>query len=329
MLRLAALLGTGLMIAAFWAWSALAIYFSNLPGSTLRALLAAIFALSVPAAFALLPNRRRTALFFAACVGAILLWWQTISPSHDREWTTDVAVLPHSTIEGDLVTVHDIRNFDYRSPNDFDVRYYDKTFDLRKIETFYVVFSYWDNLETVAHTMLSFGFRGNDYLTVSAETRRERGEPQTALRGLFKQYEMIFILGDERDLLRLRSGFRGEEVYLYPTTATPQEARALFLDILEHVNRIYRQPEFYNTLRDNCTTSLLPHIDRIRPVRATQLERIRNGFGDAVAYRNGWIVSDLPFPETKRRHHINPYVENLTDARDYSRRIRPHLAQTR
>lgn len=183
-----------------------------------------------------------------------------------------------------------------------------------------------DNLEDVAHTLLSFGFRGDNYLTVSVETRPERDEPQSGLRGLFKQYEIIYFLGDERDLIRLRTNFRGEDVYLYPTTSTPEEVRILFMDIIEKVNSLAREPQFYNTLLHNCTTGLVTHARKIgRPPTLFDIRLLLNGQSDQMAYENGWIRATRSFAETKAFHHINKYLGGDSKAEEFSRKIRPHL----
>jgi len=307
-------------------WSALAIHFSNLPSQGFRTALAWVFVLGFGTAFAFINNRRRTALYLMAAFGIVLALWLMKLPSHDRDWDPFVAVLPSATIAGDLVTVRNIRNFEYRTAEDFTPRYYDKTFDLREIRTVDFIMAYWGPGEAITHTMLSFGFNGGEYLTVSVEIRPERGEPYTALGGLFKKYELIHILGDERDLIRLRTNFRNERVYLYPTRSPPEDVRTLFLDIIGRINEIAANPEFYNTLAQNCFTSLAPSIRKIRPPRPFDIRLLLNGYIDRMGYENGWIDSDDSFEVTRKRHHINQYVEGKPYAPNFSQLIRPHLA---
>jgi hypothetical protein len=159
------------------------------------------------------------------------------------------------------------------------------------------------------------------------ETRLERGGAQTGLGGLFKQYELIYVLGDERDLLHLRTNFRGEKVYLYPTIITPEQARIVFLDVIKKVNKLNDKPEFYNVITGNCTTSLVPHLAKVLPTQATCLQLLLNGDADAAAHRNGRIKSNVPFDEAKRLHHINQYVKDDPEAADFSKRIRPDLTR--
>jgi hypothetical protein len=306
-------------------WAVLAIRFSNLPGDGTRIAAAALFGGGFALAFLFLPRRRRTLVVFLVAFAGVAIWWKLIPASHDRDWIPSVAVLPHADMDGTRVTIHNVRNFQYRSATDFDIAYYDRTYDLDALETVDFVKSHWDKLEEVAHTMLSFGFKGGDRLAVSVETRLEKGEPQTAIRGLFKQYELIYVLADENDLIRLRTDFRGEDVYLYRTTSTPAEVRVLFLDIIEKVNDIYRRPQFYDTFTGNCTTSLVTHVAKIRPPERRQpwWRMLLNGHTDRMAYEGGWIPHEGTFEETRALHHINAYAKDGSGGESYSVRIRP------
>jgi Domain of unknown function (DUF4105) len=315
------------ILFGLWLWCTLAIRFSGLPGEILPFAVAGIFATGVPLAFIFLPDRKRTAYaVFILCVGIIVAWLQ-IKPSHDRDWVASVAKLPSVTFEGDQAKVRNIRNFDYKTEKDFSVRYYDKTFDLNKLESIDYILVYWDGNEAVAHAILSFGFSDGEYLSVSVETRVERGEPQSGLRGLFKQYETIYILGDEKDLLRLRTNYRKEDVFLYPTTTDPQIVRKMFNAIMERVNQIASKPEFYNTLSHSCFTSLASDFEKIIARRSFfDFRRIANGYSDEMLFENGWIDSKLSFEDTKRLHYVNQYVTADVDDENYSIKIRPHIA---
>ncbi|MHC4851490.1 MAG: Lnb N-terminal periplasmic domain-containing protein [Planctomycetota bacterium] len=311
-------------------WATLAIYFSNLPWPSVRFGLAALFAVSVVTAFAFLPGRLRTLTCYLGAFVIVAIWFLLIPASNERDWTPDVARAPHAEIEDNKVTLFDIRNFDYRSTTDFTPAYYDKTFDLDGLKRVDFILSSW-GVEGIVHTMLSFGFAGGDQLAVSIETRREQGESQTAIRGLFKQYELIYVLADERDLLRLRTNFRKEKVYVYPTNATPEQARALFLDILATVNRLHEEPQFYNTLCDNCTTGIVPHLRNIGLQQPFDIRLILNGLTDQLAIEAGWVNSSLPhktpqdMAKVREAHYVNPYAEATDSGEDYSKRIRAHF----
>lgn len=328
--RILRLFGVGaaaLLVAVLLTWSVLAIYYSNLPGPMLRATVAAIFGTGALAAFAFLPDRRRTGSWFLIAFTGILIWWHLIPPSNNRNWAPEYARTPYAEIDGNLVTVRNIRNFDYRSEEDFTIQYYDKTFDLNDLTSVDFALSYWDGNTRIAHFMVSFGFQDRDFLAVSAETRREIGEEWSAIGGFFKQYELALILADERDLLRLRTDIRKEDVYLYPTVLTPDEGRAIFLNIVRQANRLHHTPQFYNTITDNCMISLLPDFQSYRKSKDFDIRLLANGLSDQMAYENGMIASDLSFADMKRRYHANRYIENAPGAADYSRLIRPDLQQ--
>lgn len=173
----------------------------------------------------------------------------------------------YATINGEHVAIHNIRNFDYRSETDFTPRYYDKTFDLNKLDSVDIIASYWVG-EAIAHIIVSFGFAGTDFLAVSIETRRERNESYSPIAGFFKQYELFYVVADERDLLRLRTNYRKdppEDVYLYRIRPGPSaNRRRFFLDYVREINSLAQKPEFYSTLTTNCTTSVLTH-SRVNP----------------------------------------------------------------
>jgi len=190
----------GLAVAGATLWGALAIYYSGLPNEPLRLGLAMAFALGTLAAFLFLRNRRRALGGFALAFAALLIWWLSIEPSNQRDWQTEVAVLPYATRDGDRVTLHNVRNFDYRTEQDFVPRYDDRTFDLRELDAVDLIAVYWAG-DAIAHIMISFGFAG-DHVAFSIETRKEKGEAYSSLAGFFKQYELIYVVGDERDLIR-------------------------------------------------------------------------------------------------------------------------------
>ena len=205
------------------------------------------------------------------------------TPSNSRKWQSDVAVLPYATFDGDQVTLHNIRNFDYRTELDYTPHYYDKTFDLNELDEVDLIAVYWMG-DAIAHIMLSFGFAGRDYVTISIETRKEVGESYDTIRGFFRQYELIYIVGDERDLIRLRTNYRKnppEDVYLYRTAIPPANARRLFLDYLREINELKDHPAWYNTGTTNCTTNVYRHTHG-EPRRSPLLvedpaERLRAG----------------------------------------------------
>jgi len=308
-------------------WSSLAITYAGTSGDETRWAFGASFAIVFSAAFVCFPKRRWTMVCLLAASGAVFWWWSNLKPSHDRRWSQLSAILPKVKIDGDSAEVTDIRNFAYDSGGDFAIRYYDKTYDLTKLKTLDLIISYWGDGRRTAHSMLSFGFDDQEYLCVSVEARAEEDEEYSGIAGMFRKYELIYVLGDEADLLGSRIGPRKEQVYLYPTRCPPADVRKLFEQIAARVNQIAEAPEFYNTIADNCTTHLARSGRSIVPPNSFDYRLLLNGYADEMAYDNGWIDTDLPFAKTRQRHHINRYIIDEFDLRRLSRRIRPHLRQ--
>jgi hypothetical protein len=244
-------------------------------------------------------------------------------PSNDRDWVDEQRVLPRAEIQGDKVTIHNVRNARFFSYRDCLVEHYDKTYDLTKLKTVdFVMIPFADN-RAIAHTLLSFGFEGGDYVGVSVEVRLEKGESYNAAVGLLGQFELMYVVADERDLLPVRPEHRGVDVLLYPSTARPAQARSLFLDILKRVNQLHEQPEFYDTLRNNCTTNIVRHINTIAPDRVPYDYRVLlPGYADNLAYELGLIDRSLPFEETRRRARIGERILEFKDDSQFSARIR-------
>jgi hypothetical protein len=307
-----------LSLLILWAMAALWV---DLRPDWLGAVLAV--SLAAGAVFAALRVRRR---FFAWSCWAggfllVLVWWLTLQPSNDRDWQSDLAVLAHADTQGDRVTIHNIRNCEYRSATDFDVRHYDKSFDLGKIQTADLFMVYWGS-PNMAHTMVSFGFEGGDYVCFSIETRKEKGEGYSAVKGLFRQFELIYIVADERDVVRLRTNHREhEEVYLYRLKGSPDQVRKFFLNYLHRLNNLWERPEWYSAITHNCTTSI--RMQRTAADRAPwDWRMLVNGYGDELLHERGLLATNLPFAELKRQSHINERARAVGDRTDFSALIR-------
>jgi len=320
----------GLVLIGTAGWGALAISYSGPEGSPLRLAAAVLFGSCSLAALAALWNRRwrwRALAGYALLFAALVAWWSTICPSNDRVWQTDVAVLPYADITGDLVTVHHIRNFDYRSETDYTPAYYDKTFDLRKLNGVDLIAVYWMG-PAIAHTFLSYDFGGGDHLAVSIETRKERGEDYSTIKGFFKQYELYYVVADERDVIRLRTTFRRnppEEVYLYRIRGPVENGRRLFLEYMDRINALKSQPEFYNTLTTNCTTTIWQN-SRINPGHPPFSWKILlSGYVPRYLYETDRLDTSLPFAELQKRSLINPRAQAADNSPDFSRLIREGL----
>lgn len=316
-----------LVVVATSAWGILALTFSGPRRDTVHLALAAIFATVALAALIALGFHRwrwhALAIYFAL-FALVVVWWRSIEPSNDRDWQTDVAILPYATIEGDMVTVHNIRNFDYRSETDYTPAYYDKRFDLRQLEGVDLVAVYWMG-PAIAHIFASFAFAGGDHLAVSIETRKEKGEGYSTLKGFFRQYELYYVVADERDVIRLRTNYRNdppEDVYVYRVQGPLENVRRVFLEYMNKINSLRIQPEFYNTLTTNCTTGIWMHT-LVNPEHLPLSWKIlASGYVPEYTYEAGRLDTSLPFSELKRRAHINARAKAADGATDFSRLIR-------
>jgi len=316
----------GLAMAGATAWGALALFYLAPGSETVRTAAAWGFAaigLAALGALFVRRTRRLAAIGFAAAFAVVLAVWGSASPSNDRDWQAEVAVLPYADIDGDRVTVHNIRNFDYRSETDFTPAYYDRSFDLRRLDRVDLVASYWMG-PAIAHLFVTFGF-GDDHLAISIEARKDRTKPYATLPGFFRQYELVYIVADERDVIRVRTNYRKdppEEVYLFRIMGPIENGRRLFLDYLRDINELREHPRFYNTLTTNCTTMILTHA-AVNPGHLTYSWKVlASGYAPEYAYERGRLDQSLPFKELKRRAHINAAAQAADQAADFSRRIR-------
>lgn len=247
-----------------------------------------------------------------------------VRPSNDRIWSPDQEVLAHADIAGDTVSIQNIRNINYRSVNDYDVRYYDKTFDLNKIESvWYMVEPFAGYGAGAAHTLVSFGFEGGEYVAISVEIRKEKGEAFSGIRGFLLQYELMYVIADEKDVIKLRSNYRNDEVFLYPVRADKEYARALFVSMLKRANALAATPEFYNTLTNTCTTNIVAHVNEVAPGTIPfSYKMLLPAYSDELAYDVGLLDHTLPLPKLRERHRINERAHAFADDPLFSQKIR-------
>jgi hypothetical protein len=308
-------------------WGAVAIFYSNLP-DFLRPWIAGIFAIGSLVALVGKYSDRQARLGFVTAFAVVLVYWLLMPPSNNRNWQPDLATLAWADIKGDKVTIHNIRNCDYRTETDFTVQYYDRTFDLSKLKSVDFFLVYWGSPK-IAHTMMSFDFEGQGNVCFSIETRKEKGEEYSTIKGFFRQYEIIYVVADERDLVRLRTNYRekgkGEDVYLYRLNAGPEVARKVFLSYLGEVNRLKERPEWYNALTGNCTTSIRQHTMPYNPNARLDWRLIVNGYIDEMLYERKVIDTSMPFPELKKRSYINPRAHAADKDPAFSQLIRKGL----
>jgi hypothetical protein len=317
----------GLLTAATGIWATLAVLYSGPQNDFWRNSAAAIAALVSLVALIAVGSRRwrwRALGTYLVLFVALVVWWRGIEPSNERDWQTDVAVLPRATIEGDVVTLHNIRNFDYRSETDYTPAYYDKRFELSKLDGVDLVAVYWMG-PAIAHTFISFAFAGGEHLAISIETRKEKGEGYSTIKGFFRQYELHYVVADERDVIRLRTNYRHdppEDVYVYRLQGSIESGRAFFVDYMKQINALNAKPAFYNTLTTNCTTNIWVHSRVNAGHLPFSWKILASGYVPEYLYEAGRLDTSVPFTELRQRAHVNARALAADKAADFSRRIR-------
>lgn len=305
------------------AWCCAALYFDMKPHG-LGLLLLAVYVLVLFAGMRWMPTKTA-----ALCVGAgtsalVVLWWFSLRPSNQRDWQPDVAEMPWAEFAGDTITIHNVRNCDYRAEFDYTPHWETRTYRLSEVQGLDLSLTNW-GIPLIAHPIISIEFGSGNYLAFSIEVRKQKGESYSTIRGFFRQFELIYVIADERDVIRLRTNFRhGENVYLYHTKATPEVARRVLLDYLKSANQLREHPQWYNALTQNCTTGIRAHA-----IAATSSNMwpwnwrvLLNGELDEFLYSKGDLAGDLPFERLKRQAWINPTAKKVGNSPDFSRRVR-------
>jgi Domain of unknown function (DUF4105) len=303
-----------LLLALLWAFGAL---WYDGPWRPL----AFVFVFGALAAFIFVRPRWRAQLGVAVGIGVILAWWLSLKPTNTADWQPDVAQLAWADVQGDVVTLHNVRNCDYRTEADYTPRWDTRTVRLSQITGVDLAIDYWGS-PWMAHPIASFQFADAPPVCFSIETRKKVGQTYSAIGGLYRQYELIYLVSDERDVIRLRTNFRHEQIYLYRTTATPAQARERFHEYLRSVNGIRENPRWYNAITTNCTTSIR---DQHPAAERTPWDwrLLLNGKADELMYERGTIVTDgLPFAELKPRALIDTAAQAANDSPDFSALIR-------
>ena len=274
---------------------------------------------------------RRTLVATGLTAGAFTLVGgaavQMREPALDRDWTADNEHLPDIAFVGDTATVRNLRNFEWRTATDYTARWETRSYDLARLESVWFIVEPFGDFRGPAHTFVSFGFAdstgGTEYVAVSVELRKEVGESFHPVRGLFREYELAYVVGDERDLVRLRSNIRRDSVYLYRVQATTEQGRTLFRAMLERASQLRTAPEFYNTLTSSCTTNIVDHVNAIAPRRVPfSYKVLLPAFADELAYDLGLLDTTRTFEALKREALINSLALAATDDPDFSTRIR-------
>src|SRR5262245_54754605 len=309
-------------VCATWAFGAL--YF-DFPKA--GPLIAIVFLIALVASVILVRGKLLKVATLFAAFAVVDVWWFTLKPSNDRAWQPDVAKTAWAEINGDEVTIHDVRNCDYRTETDFTCHWETRTVRLSPVTGMDAAINYWGS-PWIAHPIVSFQFADAPPLCFSIETRKTIGQQYSTLEGFYRQYTLIYIVADERDCIRLRTNYRREDVYLYHTLASPAQARERFREYINTVDTLHENPRWYNAVTSNCTTS-------IRTQRAANLRKpwdwriLLNGKADEMLYQDHAIATGgLSFTELKQRSLINDRARAADQNPDFSRVIREGLPES-
>ena len=309
-------------LCATWAFGAL--YF-DFP--TAGALVAGVFLFALLGVVIFV---RRKLLKLAIIFGSfaiVLLWWFTLKPSNDRAWQPDVARTAWAEINGDEITIHNVRNCDYRTETNFTPHWETRAVRISQITGMDVAINYWGS-PWIAHPVVSFQFADGLPLCFSIETRKTVGQQYSTLKGFYRQYALIYVVADERDCIRLRTNYRREDVYLYHTLASPAQAQQRFREYMNTINAVHENPRWYNAITSNCTTSI--RTQRAASVRKPWDWRILlNGKMDEMLYQDHAIATGgLSFTELKQRSLINERARAADRDPDFSRAVRANLPRS-
>lgn len=314
----------GLVVVPTTVWIALAVHYHD-RRAWIRLLVSIVPPVVVGASLVLLPLVPWALAVWLGLYVLVIAWWFLLRPRDDRDWAVGLGVLPQIEIAGDILRIRQFRNFDYASSGDPIPRYEERTFDLSRLVSLDYFLSHWSG-PLMAHTLVSFGFDDGRYLAVSVEARRQRWQRYSPLWGMFRSYELIFVLGDERDIVRLRTNVRCERVYMYRVRMPQQNVRRLLDDFLQRIQGLATRPEWYNSVTSNCTTNLFNHGNK-RVAWWNKPGIFLNGLSSHVLYRVGALADSLPYKELQARSAIRELALAAGDCEDFSQRIRAQLVE--
>lgn len=312
-----------LLLACLWALLALW-YFEPWP-AWVRVAAAVLWGAGVFAAWLFLEKSEKSLAPRAVAVGVlvVLLAWSLLRPSNDRNWIPDQARMPVVRFDGDQVHIENFRYATYRTGDDADVRWLDRSYDLEGIESVDFLVTAFASWRGPAHTFLTFGFQDGRHVAISVEARKEQGEAYSAVQGLFKRYEVMYVVGDERDLVGLRINVHKDPTYLFPIKASKERIREMFVSMLERADQLGREPEFYNTVTSTCTTNIVGHLEHVRRESlGFDVRLLFPGYSDRLAVDLGLIDFDGDLEQARDRFRIAGPVPITEDGPGWSKKIR-------
>jgi hypothetical protein len=323
LLRLSVTLLATLLVGFSAIWAACALWYQA-PGSPAVKMLSVLvwIGFSITLLIALWQGRTAVCLLaFAVVFGGLLIWWQGIAASNHRIWTDDVAQMATGTVDGNRVTLHNVRNFDWRSDTDYTQRWETRTYELDRLNSVDMIMSYW-TVPAIAHMLISFGFDDGGRVVFSVEIRREKQESYSEIGGFFKKFELSVIAADERDVIRVRTNVRGEDDYLYRVRMPLSAMRSLFLSYIDEANALARTPRFYNTITANCTTLVYHMMKRIVGYLPLDYRLILPGYLPEYVHRVGGLDQRYSLAELRVLGRITDRAKKADRSDSFSVDIR-------
>ncbi len=305
------------------AWGAFALWF-QVPGGLLLQSLGVGLWVAFSLAIIIILWRGRLAvgvMSFAVAFAVLLIWWLQIAPSNERLWADDVAQMTTGVVDGDRVTLHNVRNFDWRTKTDYTRRWETRSYDLRHLNSLDMILSYW-SMPAIAHVLISFGFDAGEHVVFSVEIRREKTESFSEIGGFFKEFELSVIACDERDVIRVRTNVRGEDDYLYRIRMPVDDIRSLFLAYVSEANEVARKPRFYNTITANCTTIIYHMAKRIVGHLPLDYRVLLSGYLPGYVYKVGGLDTRYPLEELRTLGRITERAQESDRRPTFSADIR-------
>lgn len=295
-----------LIVAALTAWCSLALWYRLPLPDAGRAIAAGIFLVFGLVTVAALASRLRmkAILSFAVVVALVPFWWSSIKPEANAAWAPDVARQVTGRIDGNSLTLTDVRDFGWRSNSDFTERWTTRTYDVSKVKTVDLFMSYWAGPK-IAHVIFSFGFEGGEQLAWSIEVRHKVGGAFSPLADLFKNDPLVILAADERDVVGVRSNVRGEDVQIYRLRASPEQARNLLLEYVAEANALAESPQFYNSITTNCTTTVAKLMRVAGDKVPFDWRLIVNGYLPDYAYDREAIDTSMPLARLRQISKID------------------------
>ena len=304
-------------------WGAFALWYQLPLIHALKAIGVALWIIfSVAVLIALWSRRIAQGLWtYAAAFAVLLLWWTQLAPSNDHIWADDVAQMTSGVVDGQHVTLRNVRNFDWRSDTDYTQRWETRDYDLDKLQSVDLITSYWSG-PAIAHVLVSFGFENAGHVVFSVEIRREKGESFSEIGGFFKEFELSIVAADERDVIRVRTNVRGEDDYLYRIQMPASAMRSLFLAYIDQANSLVHTPRFYNTITANCATLVYHMMKRIVSYLPLNYSLLLTGYLPQYVYKIGGLDRHYSFADLRARGRITERAKAADRSESFSADIR-------